>query len=228
MEEALASARDVIGINHHHLIILLGDITKDNPSLLKRLVDIPGYTVECSDSADTAKSHVYAIPKTFFMKRTLNKLSLSAWRKKQLIRSLRTQALMLVLEGQATEVVHDFEKAIERMPLGQSLLYMRDHGSAHGFLSTYEETIFLIVPSSFIKISPNMQIIDAYETNAPAGVFIRMTWESYARLLSTISLETVLQPSLDQLQRERTTPSNSMWKNCLSPPSHCLSHSHDF
>ena len=47
-----------------------------------------------------------------------------------------------------------------------------------------------------------MQIIDAYETNALAGVFIRMTWESYGQLLSTIDLETVLHPSLDQLQRE--------------------------
>lgn len=139
MEEALASARDVIGINHHHLIILLGDITKDNPSLLKRLVDIPGYTVECSDTADTAKGQVYVVPKTFFMKRILSKLSISAWRKKQLIRSSRTQALMLALEGQATEVMHDFEKAVERMPLGQSLPYLRDHGSAHGFLSTYEK-----------------------------------------------------------------------------------------
>lgn len=36
---------------------------------------------------------------------------------------------MLVFEGQATEVVHDFGKAIEKRPLGQSLLYMRDHGS---------------------------------------------------------------------------------------------------
>lgn len=75
MEEALVSACDVIGINHHHLIILLGDITKDNPSLLKRLVDISGYTVECSDTADTAKGQVYVVPKTFFMKRILNKLS---------------------------------------------------------------------------------------------------------------------------------------------------------
>lgn len=37
---------------------------------------------------------------------------------------------MLVLEGQATqvtEVVHNFEKVIERMPLGQPFLYMRDN-----------------------------------------------------------------------------------------------------
>ena len=121
MEEALASTRDVISINHDHLIILLDDITKDGPSLLKCLVNIPGHTLECPDTTDTAKGQVHVIPETFFVKRILNKLSLSAWRKKKLIRCSRTQTLMLVFEVQATEVVHDFEKVIERMSLGQSL-----------------------------------------------------------------------------------------------------------
>ncbi|KAJ5967036.1 hypothetical protein N7501_003284 [Penicillium viridicatum] len=80
---------------------------------------MPGYTVECSDATDTAKGqvHVVLVPKTFFMKRILNELSLSGLRKKKLIRSSRTLVLILVLVGQATEMVHDFEKVIEWMPL---------------------------------------------------------------------------------------------------------------
>ncbi|OQD69814.1 hypothetical protein PENPOL_c002G08159 [Penicillium polonicum] len=97
-----------------------------NPSRLTRLVDMPGYTVERSDTTNTAKGRAHVVPKTFFMKTTLSELSHSVLRKKKLIRCLRTLVLMLVLEGQATEMVHDFEKVIEWMPLGRPLLYMKD------------------------------------------------------------------------------------------------------
>ncbi|KAJ6150278.1 hypothetical protein N7471_001477 [Penicillium samsonianum] len=65
--------------------------------------------------------------------------------------------LLLVLEGNAKQVVHDFEKLVENLPA---------------------------------KLQA--KITDAYETNASAGVFLRMTWEAYARILSTVELEPLL------------------------------------
>ncbi|KAJ5945003.1 hypothetical protein N7516_005171 [Penicillium verrucosum] len=37
-----------------------------------------------------------------------------------------------------------------------------------------------------------VKITDAYETNASAGVFVRMTWETYARFLSSVELDALL------------------------------------
>ncbi|KAJ5135720.1 uncharacterized protein N7515_004998 [Penicillium bovifimosum] len=37
-----------------------------------------------------------------------------------------------------------------------------------------------------------VEITDAYETNASAGVFVRMTWEAYARFSSTVELDELL------------------------------------
>ncbi|KOS40295.1 hypothetical protein ACN38_g8868 [Penicillium nordicum] len=69
-----------------------------------------------------------------------------------------TQVLvMLILKGKATEVVRDFQKAIETKP------------------------------GKF-----QIKITDASETSASAGVFVRMTWEAFARLLSTVNMEPLL------------------------------------
>ncbi|KAJ5371709.1 hypothetical protein N7517_003715 [Penicillium concentricum] len=56
-----------------------------------------------------------------------------------------------------------------------------------------------------------MKITDAFETNASASVFVRMTWEAFARLLSTVDMEPLLPvvgPSLirAQLREVPTVP----------------------
>jgi hypothetical protein len=56
-----------------------------------------------------------------------------------------------------------------------------------------------------------MKMTDAFETNASAGVFVRMTWEAFARLLSTVNMEPLLPiigPSLvgAQLREVPTIP----------------------
>ncbi|CAG8897742.1 unnamed protein product [Penicillium egyptiacum] len=56
-----------------------------------------------------------------------------------------------------------------------------------------------------------IKITEAFETNASAGVFVRMTWEAFARLLSTVNMEPLLPivgPSLvsAQLREVPTIP----------------------
>lgn len=64
---------------------------------------------------------------------------------------------MLILEGKAPKVVHEFEKVIDKMP------------------------------AKF-----QIKITDTFESKASAGVFVRMTWEVYARLLSTVDMKPLL------------------------------------
>ena len=55
-----------------------------------------------------------------------------------------------------------------------------------------------LVVQDFEKVVENLpakfkvKITDAYETNASAGVFVRMTWEAYARFLSSVELDALL------------------------------------
>lgn len=55
-----------------------------------------------------------------------------------------------------------------------------------------------LVVQDFEKVVENLpakfkvKITDAYETNASAGVFVRMTWEAYARFSSSVELDALL------------------------------------
>ncbi|KAJ6143650.1 hypothetical protein N7471_003103 [Penicillium samsonianum] len=58
------------GSDHHHLAILLGDVDKGTSCKLVRLLDLPGYHIECADS--TTHSNVYTVPASFFRKHVID------------------------------------------------------------------------------------------------------------------------------------------------------------
>lgn len=72
-----------------------------------------------------------------------------------------------------------------------------------------------LVVQDFEKVVENLpakfkvKITDAYETNASAGVFVRMTWEAYARFSSSVELDALLPvigPSLIHTHELREIP----------------------
>ncbi|KAJ5153654.1 uncharacterized protein N7500_009093 [Penicillium coprophilum] len=68
----------------------------------------------------------------------------------------------------------------------QVLIMLILEGRATGVVRDFQR-VLETMPAKF-----QMKITDAFETNASASVFVRMTWEAFARFLSTIDMEPLL------------------------------------
>jgi hypothetical protein len=68
----------------------------------------------------------------------------------------------------------------------QVLIMLTLEGKATEVVRGFQKVIETM-PAKF-----QIKITDAFETNASAGVFVRMTWEAFARLLSTVNMEPLL------------------------------------
>lgn len=68
------------------------------------------------------------------------------------------------------------------------LILLIFEGSSRQAISEIEKVIENLPTKFEVKITDAY----AYETNISVGVFVRMTWESYARILSTVELEPLL------------------------------------